>query len=193
MCCLLVLNSVTSTPHWIRQPKAAWGLCNRYCSNKHTHGALCLGHAQRVLSRRATAAHALSCAALSEQTPRGSAGAHLPIPPSGGGRRTSNSAAEDEEEDEKCVQCKSEENMCDKCMPHSEEDVCDKYVPHRCLGQEDHQGSCCCKGGRAGRQRRVHPRKWVRSANKPRQIRFKILTCLLGQQRAGRRGTDIKT
>ncbi len=24
-CCLLVLNSVTSTPHWIRQPKAAWG------------------------------------------------------------------------------------------------------------------------------------------------------------------------
>ena len=24
VCCLLVLNSVTSTPQWIRQPKAAW-------------------------------------------------------------------------------------------------------------------------------------------------------------------------
>jgi hypothetical protein len=24
-CCLLVLNSVTSTPQWIRQPEAAWG------------------------------------------------------------------------------------------------------------------------------------------------------------------------
>ena len=24
-CCLLVLNAVTSTPQWIRQPKAAWG------------------------------------------------------------------------------------------------------------------------------------------------------------------------
>ena len=26
VCCLLVLNSVTSTPQWIRQPEAAW-LC----------------------------------------------------------------------------------------------------------------------------------------------------------------------
>jgi len=26
VCCLLVLNSVTSTPQWIRQPEAAWGL-----------------------------------------------------------------------------------------------------------------------------------------------------------------------
>ena len=25
VCCLLVLNSVTSTPQWIRQPEAAWG------------------------------------------------------------------------------------------------------------------------------------------------------------------------
>ena len=25
-CCLLVLNAVPSTPQWIRQPKAAWGL-----------------------------------------------------------------------------------------------------------------------------------------------------------------------
>jgi hypothetical protein len=25
--CLLVLNSVTSTPQWILQPKAAWGVC----------------------------------------------------------------------------------------------------------------------------------------------------------------------
>jgi hypothetical protein len=25
-CCLLVLNSVTSTPQWIRQPEPAWGL-----------------------------------------------------------------------------------------------------------------------------------------------------------------------
>ncbi len=25
VCCLLVLNSGTSTPQWIRQPKAAWG------------------------------------------------------------------------------------------------------------------------------------------------------------------------
>jgi hypothetical protein len=24
-CCLLVLNAVTSTPQWIRQPEAAWG------------------------------------------------------------------------------------------------------------------------------------------------------------------------
>ena len=24
VCCLLVLNSVTSTPQWIRQPEAAW-------------------------------------------------------------------------------------------------------------------------------------------------------------------------
>jgi hypothetical protein len=24
-CCLLVLNSVTATPQWIRQPEAAWG------------------------------------------------------------------------------------------------------------------------------------------------------------------------
>jgi len=28
-CCLLVLNSVTSTPQWIRQPKAAWGMMGR--------------------------------------------------------------------------------------------------------------------------------------------------------------------
>jgi hypothetical protein len=27
VCCLLVLNSVTSTPQWIRQPEAAWGVC----------------------------------------------------------------------------------------------------------------------------------------------------------------------
>ena len=28
VCCLLVLNSVTSTPQWIRQPEAAWGIRN---------------------------------------------------------------------------------------------------------------------------------------------------------------------
>ena len=28
VCCLLVLNSVTSTPQWIRQPEAAWGSSN---------------------------------------------------------------------------------------------------------------------------------------------------------------------
>jgi hypothetical protein len=27
VCCLLVLDSVTSTPQWIRQPEAAWGVC----------------------------------------------------------------------------------------------------------------------------------------------------------------------
>jgi hypothetical protein len=27
VCCLLVLNSVTFTPQWIRQPEAAWGVC----------------------------------------------------------------------------------------------------------------------------------------------------------------------
>ena len=29
-CCLLVLNSVTSTPQWIRQPEAAWGNVGGY-------------------------------------------------------------------------------------------------------------------------------------------------------------------
>ncbi len=29
MCCLLVLNSVTSTPQWIRQPEAAWFHCSK--------------------------------------------------------------------------------------------------------------------------------------------------------------------
>jgi hypothetical protein len=27
VCCLLVLDSVTSTLQWIRQPEAAWGVC----------------------------------------------------------------------------------------------------------------------------------------------------------------------
>jgi hypothetical protein len=31
VCCLLVLNSVTSTPQWIRQPEAAWG--NHYITS----------------------------------------------------------------------------------------------------------------------------------------------------------------
>jgi hypothetical protein len=30
VCCLLVLNSVTSTPQWIRQPEAAWDMKNGY-------------------------------------------------------------------------------------------------------------------------------------------------------------------
>jgi hypothetical protein len=30
VCCLLVLNSVTSTPQWIRQPWAAWTLLRAY-------------------------------------------------------------------------------------------------------------------------------------------------------------------
>jgi hypothetical protein len=30
VCCLLVLNSVTSTPQWIRQPEAAWGFTSTF-------------------------------------------------------------------------------------------------------------------------------------------------------------------
>jgi hypothetical protein len=42
VCCLLVLDSVTSTPQWIRQPKPRGVvhkvcMCNRSCRNKHTH------------------------------------------------------------------------------------------------------------------------------------------------------------
>jgi hypothetical protein len=36
VCCLLVLNSVTSTPQWIRQPEAAWGIATRRTSASAT-------------------------------------------------------------------------------------------------------------------------------------------------------------
>jgi hypothetical protein len=40
VCCLLVLNSVTSTPQWIRQPEAAWG-----------NNFNCEGHPGMILER----------------------------------------------------------------------------------------------------------------------------------------------
>ncbi len=58
MCCLLVLNSVTSTPQWIRQPKAAW------LSRRASHAA----------SPRPCAQHHIACAG-----PRRCAAHRVPI------------------------------------------------------------------------------------------------------------------
>ncbi len=47
MGCLLVLNSVTSTPQWIRQPKAAWGGAIDFCQH-----LCCPSHCQSPIPRR---------------------------------------------------------------------------------------------------------------------------------------------
>ena len=44
MCCLLVLNSVTSTPQWIRQPEAAWGEMRRIHNGLITFQYLAFSH-----------------------------------------------------------------------------------------------------------------------------------------------------
>ncbi len=41
-CCLLVLNSVTSTPQWIRQPEAAWLETNRGGTERTAYNAACV-------------------------------------------------------------------------------------------------------------------------------------------------------